>query len=131
MAEAAVSASQQSLEAQLRSVRFRAGVEQGRWKIVHHAFPMLEVDVTGIDAPVDDGDDDAVKAGGSVGEGRRLLLDAGIIIRSPCMFDICPSILCSSIEAAHIRRDAQTGARQLIVLRCRRRLVCKHRGRPT
>ncbi len=51
MAEAVVLASQQSLEAQLRSVRFRAGVEQGRWKIVRYAFPTLEVDVTGLDTP--------------------------------------------------------------------------------
>ena len=47
MAEAA----QQTLEAQLRSVRFRVGVEQGRWKIVRYAFPALEVDVTGFDPP--------------------------------------------------------------------------------
>jgi hypothetical protein len=51
MAEDAISSSQQSLEAQLRSVRFQAGVEQGRWNIVHYAFPVLEVDVTGLDAP--------------------------------------------------------------------------------
>jgi hypothetical protein len=51
MAETAVSASQQSLEAQLRSVRFQAGVEQRRWKVVRYYFPMLEVDVTGFDAP--------------------------------------------------------------------------------
>ncbi len=51
MAEAAISASQQSLEAQLRSVRFQAGVEQGRWQVVRYVFPALEVDVTGFDGP--------------------------------------------------------------------------------
>ena len=51
MAEAAVPASQNTLEMQLSSVRFRAGVEQGRWKIVSLAFPVLQVDVTGLDAP--------------------------------------------------------------------------------
>src|SRR6185312_3879304 len=51
MAEAVISASQQSLEAQLRSVRFQAGREQGRWNVVRYVFPVLEVDVTGFDAP--------------------------------------------------------------------------------
>jgi hypothetical protein len=51
MAEAGGSAAQQTLEAQLRSVRFQAGVEQGRWKVVRYAFPALEVDVTGFDPP--------------------------------------------------------------------------------
>jgi len=50
MASVLGSASQQTLDAQLRSVRFQAGVEQGRWKIVRYTFPVLEVDVTGIDA---------------------------------------------------------------------------------
>lgn len=44
-------ASQQSLEAQLRSVRFRAGVEQDRWAIVRYVFPVMEVNVTGFDIP--------------------------------------------------------------------------------
>lgn len=51
MAEAAISASQQTLEAQLRSVRFQAGLEQGRWNVVRYVFPVLEVDVTGFDTP--------------------------------------------------------------------------------
>jgi hypothetical protein len=50
MAEAAISASQQSLEVQVRSVRFQAGVEEERWKVVRYAFPALEVDVTGRDS---------------------------------------------------------------------------------
>ena len=28
------------------SVRFQAGVEEGRWKILRYAFPSLEVEVT-------------------------------------------------------------------------------------
>jgi len=51
MADTAASAPQQTLEAQLRSVRFRAGVEQRRWKVVRYAFPVLEVDVAGFDPP--------------------------------------------------------------------------------
>lgn len=50
MAEEMVSASQRSLEAQLNSVRFLAGVEEGRWKIRHYAFPILEVAVTARDS---------------------------------------------------------------------------------
>jgi hypothetical protein len=50
MAEAAISAAQRSLEAQINSVRFQAGIEEGRWKIVHYAFSVLEVDVTGRDS---------------------------------------------------------------------------------
>ena len=50
MAETAAPASQQTLEVQLSSVRFRTGVEQGRWKIVSFAFPVLQLDVTGVDA---------------------------------------------------------------------------------
>lgn len=46
MAEETTSAAQRSLEAQLNSVRFQAGVEQGRWKIQRYAFPELEVEVT-------------------------------------------------------------------------------------
>jgi hypothetical protein len=49
MAEESVSAAQRSLEAHLNSVRFQAGIEEGRWKIVRYAFPALEVDVTAID----------------------------------------------------------------------------------
>jgi hypothetical protein len=50
MAEAAISAAQRSLEAQINSVRFQAGIEEDRWKIVHYAFPVLDVDVNGLDA---------------------------------------------------------------------------------
>ena len=46
MAEETASAAQRSLEAQLNSVRFQAGVEEGRWKILRYAFPVLEVHVT-------------------------------------------------------------------------------------
>lgn len=49
MADGQASAAQRSLEAHLNSVRFKAGVEQGRWKILHYAFPVLEVQVTGQD----------------------------------------------------------------------------------
>jgi hypothetical protein len=49
MAEDDKSAAQRSLEAQLNSVRFQAGVEEYRWKVVRYAFPALEVDVTGRD----------------------------------------------------------------------------------
>ena len=46
MADETASASQRSLETQLNSVRFQAGVEQGRWKILRYEFPVLEVEVT-------------------------------------------------------------------------------------
>jgi hypothetical protein len=46
-----LSAAQQTLDAHLRSVRFRAGVDQGRWQIVRYGFPNLEVNVTGFDPP--------------------------------------------------------------------------------
>jgi hypothetical protein len=46
MADDIASAPQRALEAQLNSVRFQAGVEEGRWKILRYAFPMLEVLVT-------------------------------------------------------------------------------------
>lgn len=49
MADETASASQQSLEAQLNSVRFQTGVEEGRWKILRNAFPVLEVQVTARD----------------------------------------------------------------------------------
>jgi hypothetical protein len=49
MAEDTLSAGQRSLEAQLNSVRFQAGVEEGRWKIMRYAFPALEVQVTSRD----------------------------------------------------------------------------------
>jgi hypothetical protein len=49
MADETASAAQRSLEAQLNSVRFQAGVEEGRWKILHYAFPVLEVQVTARD----------------------------------------------------------------------------------
>lgn len=49
MAEAILLAAQQTLEKQLRSVSFLAGVEQGRWQIVRYEFPNFEVNVTGFD----------------------------------------------------------------------------------
>jgi len=49
MAEETASADERSLETHLYSVRFQAGVEQGRWKILRYAFPVLEVEVTGQD----------------------------------------------------------------------------------
>ena len=47
MADETVSASQRSLEAQLNSVRFLSGTEEGRWTILRYAFPILDVRVTG------------------------------------------------------------------------------------
>jgi hypothetical protein len=47
MADESVSADQRTLEAHIRSVRFQAGLEEGRWKILRYSFPMLEVEVTG------------------------------------------------------------------------------------
>jgi hypothetical protein len=49
MADAAISAAQQSLESQLNSVRFQAGVEEDRWKILRYFFPILEVEVVAHD----------------------------------------------------------------------------------
>ncbi|CEG10201.1 hypothetical protein BN961_03638 [Afipia felis] len=50
MAEEEVSASQRSLEAQTNSVRFQAGVEEGRWKVLRYDFPNVEVEVTARDS---------------------------------------------------------------------------------
>jgi hypothetical protein len=47
MADETVSASQRSLEAQLNSVRFLSGIEEGRWTMLRYAFPILDVRVTG------------------------------------------------------------------------------------
>lgn len=44
------SAAEQSLAAQLESVLFQAGVEEGRWTVLRNQFPYLEVKVTGSDA---------------------------------------------------------------------------------
>jgi hypothetical protein len=49
MAEETRSASQRSLEDQLDSVPFQAGVEEGRWKILRYEFPTLEVELTATD----------------------------------------------------------------------------------
>jgi hypothetical protein len=46
MAEEITSAAQRALEAQLNSVRFQTGVEEGRWKILRYVFPVLEVQIT-------------------------------------------------------------------------------------
>lgn len=50
MAEDNTSAAQRTLEAQVNSVRFQAGVEEGRWEIVRYSFPSLEVRMTAKDA---------------------------------------------------------------------------------
>ena len=47
MADEILSASQRSLEAQLHSVRFQCGIEEGRWTVLRYAFPELDVRVTG------------------------------------------------------------------------------------
>ena len=49
MAEETASASQRSLEAHLNSVRFQAGVEEGRWKVLRYDFPILVVELTAVD----------------------------------------------------------------------------------
>lgn len=49
MAPQQLAADQQTLEAHLQSVRFLAGVEEHRWKIVRYDFPRLEVRVFGRD----------------------------------------------------------------------------------
>jgi hypothetical protein len=54
MAEEGGSASQRSLEAQINSVRFQAGVEEGRWKVLRYDFPNVEVEVMARD-PYSDG----------------------------------------------------------------------------
>jgi hypothetical protein len=51
MAEAIRSAAQRTLEAHLSSVRFLAGVEQGRWEVLRYGFSSLDVNVTGFDPP--------------------------------------------------------------------------------
>lgn len=53
MAEIILSAAQQTLEKQLQSVPFLAGVEQGRWQIVQYQFPYLDVSVAGFDPSSD------------------------------------------------------------------------------
>ncbi|MGN8546964.1 DUF7665 family protein [Bradyrhizobium sp. 13971] len=50
MADETISASQRTLEAQLSSLRFQCGAEEGRWAILRYAFPVLEVRVTGHDS---------------------------------------------------------------------------------
>ena len=50
MGDEDLSAAQRTLEAQMNSLRFQAGVEEGRWKVLHYAFPVLEVEVTAKDA---------------------------------------------------------------------------------
>ena len=51
MAEPILSAAQRTLEAHLHSVRFLAGVEQGRWTVVRYGYLSLDVNVTGFDPP--------------------------------------------------------------------------------
>jgi hypothetical protein len=49
MVEEHTPAAQRSLEAQLNSLRFQSGAEEGRWKILRYAFPVLEVDIAACD----------------------------------------------------------------------------------
>lgn len=49
MGDAAMSPAQQAIEAHLGSVRFAAGVEEGRWIFQHLAWPYLFVRVIGKD----------------------------------------------------------------------------------
>lgn len=49
MAEEIVSPAQRTLEAQLNSVRFLCGVQDGRWEVLRLAWPYLYVRVTGRD----------------------------------------------------------------------------------
>lgn len=47
MAEATTGGDEAALLVHLRSARFRAGVEEGRWSVLHFAFPNLVVRVVG------------------------------------------------------------------------------------
>jgi hypothetical protein len=49
MAEGPAGADQMTLAAHIRSSAFQAGVEEGRWAVLHDAFPFLVVRVTGQD----------------------------------------------------------------------------------
>jgi hypothetical protein len=49
MAEEVISPAKQTLEAQLNTVRFLSGVEEGRWEVLLLAWPHLYVRVTGRD----------------------------------------------------------------------------------
>jgi len=49
MAEEEISAAQRTLEAQMKSVPFQAGIEEGRWKVLHYAFPILEFRISARD----------------------------------------------------------------------------------
>jgi hypothetical protein len=50
MADENMPADQRTLEAHMASVRFQAGIEEGRWKVLRYGFPFLEVEVTGRDS---------------------------------------------------------------------------------
>lgn len=50
MANEDPAADQRTLEVHMTSVRFQAGVEEGRWKALRYKFPSLEVEVTGRDS---------------------------------------------------------------------------------
>jgi hypothetical protein len=49
MADAAPATDRLTLARQIGSVSFRAGIEEGRWSVVLHEFPVLVVRVTGKD----------------------------------------------------------------------------------
>lgn len=49
MDEATTGTDEATLTLHLRSARFRSGVEEGRWAILHYAFPILIVRVVGQD----------------------------------------------------------------------------------
>lgn len=49
MADGGAAGDELTLAAHLAGLRFEAGVEEGRWKVLRHAFPELVVEVTGRD----------------------------------------------------------------------------------
>jgi hypothetical protein len=49
MAEVMLTAAARSLAAQFASVRFRSGIEEGRWEVLRDEFPFVEVRVFGRD----------------------------------------------------------------------------------
>jgi hypothetical protein len=49
MADGGSAGDELALAAHLAGVRFQAGVEEGRWRVLEHAFPKLVVEVTGRD----------------------------------------------------------------------------------
>src|SRR5690242_790053 len=49
MADGSGAGDELTLAAHLAGVRFQAGVEEGRWRVLHHAFPELIVEAIGRD----------------------------------------------------------------------------------